>query len=52
MGAAWLDRAAVRRVWADFTRGDSDNSFYVWQWVNLGLLSARAAGSLPQAVSA
>jgi asparagine synthase (glutamine-hydrolysing) len=52
MGAAWLDRVAVRRVWAQFARGDSDNSFYVWQWVNLGLLSARSAARLPQAVNA
>jgi asparagine synthase (glutamine-hydrolysing) len=52
MGASWLDPAAVRRVWKEFARGSSDNSFYVWQWVNLGLLSARSAARLPQAVNA
>jgi asparagine synthase (glutamine-hydrolysing) len=33
----WLDSAAVAEAWRDFQRGDSDNSFYVWQWINLGL---------------
>jgi asparagine synthase (glutamine-hydrolysing) len=33
----WLDSAAIAAAWREFQRGDSDNSFYVWQWINLGL---------------
>ena len=36
-GAGWFDRQAVIREWSDYCRGASDNSFYVWQWINLGL---------------
>ena len=49
---SWLDRAAVRRAWAAYLRGESDNSFYVWQWINLGLLSERGASVLRPAVNA
>ena len=52
IGAPWLDRAAVRRVWHDYARGASDNSFYVWQWVNLGLLSEKSSARLRPAVNA
>jgi asparagine synthase (glutamine-hydrolysing) len=36
-GGVWLDRAAVRRAWQTYCNGAGDNSFYVWQWINLGL---------------
>lgn len=36
-GGQWLDAPAVRREWSNYQRGDSDNSFYIWQWINLGL---------------
>ena len=40
-------------AWADYRRGESDNSFFVWQWIGLGLLASRAAGFEPlPAVSA
>lgn len=38
-GDGWLDREAVRKVWADFCRGTGDNSFFVWQWISLALWS-------------
>jgi len=50
-GGEWLDSAGVRRAWADYRRGASDNSFFVWQWIGLGLLARTAADRLP-AVSA
>jgi len=37
-GGIWLDANAVRREWRAYLAGESDNSFYVWQWVNLGLM--------------
>jgi asparagine synthase (glutamine-hydrolysing) len=39
-GETWLDPAAVRREWRTFLDGGSDNSFYVWQWISLGLLAS------------
>jgi asparagine synthase (glutamine-hydrolysing) len=36
-GGTWLDGPAVRQEWAAFADGAGDNSFFVWQWVSLGL---------------
>jgi asparagine synthase (glutamine-hydrolysing) len=36
-GGSWLDSDAVRASWKSYCRGESDNSFYVWQWINLGI---------------
>lgn len=36
-GGIWLERKATQRIWDDYCRGAGDNSFYVWQWINLGL---------------
>lgn len=38
-GGVWLDEDAVWREWARYQRGQSDNSFYIWQWITLGLLA-------------
>lgn len=37
-GGAWLDTKAVRAAWRGYVDGGSDNSFFVWQWVSLGLM--------------
>jgi asparagine synthase (glutamine-hydrolysing) len=37
----WIDSALVRRDWGAYCRGESDNSFYVWQWLNLGLIASQ-----------
>ncbi len=34
---AWLDPAAVWPAWHAYVGGAGDNSFYIWQWINLGL---------------
>jgi asparagine synthase (glutamine-hydrolysing) len=39
-GREWLDADRVRREYQRFLRAESDNSFYVWQWISLALLSA------------
>lgn len=36
-GGSWLDQKAVRREWKNFCAGESDNSFYIWQWISLSL---------------
>ena len=36
-GDAWLCADSVQAEWQKFLRGESDNSFYVWQWLSLGL---------------
>jgi asparagine synthase (glutamine-hydrolysing) len=37
---AWLDRAATAAAWSDYCATKSDSSFFVWQWVSLGLSRA------------
>ena len=36
-GGSWLNRAGVATEWERFRAGEGDNSFFVWQWINLGL---------------
>jgi asparagine synthase (glutamine-hydrolysing) len=36
-GDTWLDRPKTQRLWEAYCGGMSDNSFYVWQWISLGL---------------
>ncbi|HEY7879164.1 MAG TPA: asparagine synthase (glutamine-hydrolyzing) [Gemmatimonadaceae bacterium] len=36
----WLDASAVRAAWRAFAAGAGDNSFFVWQWLSLGLIAA------------
>jgi len=50
-GNSWLEPRAVKAAWDEFLNGPSDNSFYVWQWISLGMqvqqrgAAAAAAGS-------
>jgi asparagine synthase (glutamine-hydrolysing) len=39
-GGEWLDVKAVRDSWEKYCRGEGDNSFYVWQWISLGIMVA------------
>ena len=41
-GDRWLDAPRVRSRWSEFQQGASDNSFFVWQWISLGLGHALA----------
>lgn len=41
----WFDAAAVRAEWTNFAGGHGDNSFFVWQWINLGLMEVGTAAS-------
>jgi asparagine synthase (glutamine-hydrolysing) len=36
--ASWFRPNLVQREWARFCAGESDNSFYVWQWISLALI--------------
>jgi len=36
-GGLWLESDAVRAAWRRYLHGESDNSFYVWQWISLDL---------------
>ena len=38
-GETWLDKQRVLASWKAFCDNKSDNSFYVWQWISLGLLA-------------
>ncbi len=37
-GRDWLQAEAVRAEWQRYCSGEGDNSFYVWQWISLGLV--------------
>jgi asparagine synthase (glutamine-hydrolysing) len=37
-GGSWLDAPAVRSAWSEYCAGQGDNSFYVWQWITLGMM--------------
>lgn len=39
VGGAWLDRDAVRRAMTSFSDGAGDNSFFIWQWISIGLMA-------------
>lgn len=47
----WLDASEVERAWRTFLAGHGDNSFFVWQWISLGLL-ARSRGRTGRGVTA
>ena len=38
-GGTWLDKKNVTETWKAYCLGESDNSFYVWQWISLSLIS-------------
>ncbi len=40
-GGSWFNSAEVRGAWQSYCAGASDNSFYVWQWISMGLLMNR-----------
>jgi asparagine synthase (glutamine-hydrolysing) len=48
-GGEWLKPAETRAEWQRFCRGASDNSYYVWQWISIGLMSA--CSSTPIAIT-
>lgn len=35
--SAFLDKQMVRKSLDSYFRGESDNSFYIWQWISMGL---------------
>jgi asparagine synthase (glutamine-hydrolysing) len=45
IGGAWLESRAVREAWRRYLSGESDNSFYAWQWINLGLMCSQPSWS-------
>jgi asparagine synthase (glutamine-hydrolysing) len=36
-GSDWFQGDLVRGAWRNWARGEVSNSFYVWQWISLGL---------------
>ncbi len=38
-GGEWLDADRTREAWRNYCCGESDNSFFVWQWISLGLMA-------------
>ena len=44
-GGEWLDVRSVRAAWREYCEGRGDNSFYVWQWINLGMMTEIAVAT-------
>jgi asparagine synthase (glutamine-hydrolysing) len=38
----WLDAASILGSWDGYLAGNSDNSFYIWQWISIGLMADRS----------
>jgi asparagine synthase (glutamine-hydrolysing) len=36
-GGIWLNEKLVKESWKNYCNGANDNSFYIWQWINLSL---------------
>lgn len=34
----FVDASKVNQIWREYNKGNQDNSFYIWQWVNLAQL--------------
>jgi asparagine synthase (glutamine-hydrolysing) len=43
--ADWLDRRSVDETLCDFLSGKGDNSFFIWQWISLGLKQSGSAAT-------
>lgn len=39
LGRSWFDANRVRDAWHNYQTSSADNSFPVWQWISVGLLS-------------
>ena len=39
LGRDWLKKDDVLKIWDSYCRTEADNSFYVWQWITVGLMS-------------
>jgi len=51
LAGTWLDTPQIRQTWKNYCAGASDNSFYVWQWINLSLVMGNSAAAEHSAVS-
>jgi len=49
-GDGWIDTKSLRKHWQKFLEGREDNSFYIWQWVNLAIV-AQTINEAPAALT-
>ncbi len=40
-GGSWLETKSVRASWQSYSNGEGDNSFFIWQWISLGMIASR-----------
>jgi asparagine synthase (glutamine-hydrolysing) len=40
--SSWFDAATVRQVWQHYYEEGGDNSYFIWQWISLGLMASAA----------
>ncbi len=46
-GGTWLDSDKVREAWRAYAGRDAESSFFVWQWISLGMTRAPSAQRPP-----
>jgi asparagine synthase (glutamine-hydrolysing) len=44
----WFNVSAVQSAWEKFLAGQIDNSFFVWQWISVGLVFDATQGTIPK----
>jgi asparagine synthase (glutamine-hydrolysing) len=42
---SWLDSTAVRKSMQQYFAGQFDNSFFMWQWISIGLMKRQSRGA-------
>lgn len=45
----WLEEEKVRATWRQFQQGPNDNSFFIWQWISVGLFNKLKNNRMPKA---
>jgi asparagine synthase (glutamine-hydrolysing) len=46
VGGDWLDVRAVRESWRSYCNSEADNSFYIWQWISMGMTARCGAAQV------
>lgn len=38
-GGSWLETKSVRASWQNYSNSEGANSFFIWQWISLGMIA-------------
>ncbi|MGH9947775.1 MAG: asparagine synthase-related protein, partial [Pyrinomonadaceae bacterium] len=45
----WLNQREIKSTWSDFLVGKGDNSFFIWQWISIGMMKMQSKISVSNA---